>query len=117
MQREGRATRHGARMERYPLRLVKAIVDGLVEYFEHGGQLDAMGAGPHVDEPGLQVERLPAWGETKEKQYYDDLTGFPLDFDKVCDARRLEMNFMHKLHVWTIRPVSECWETQPVCLV
>merc|ERR1712026_611221 len=49
-------------------------------------------------------------GNAGEEQYWDDLTGEPLDRDGVKHAREDEMSEVRKHRVYTKVPISECWD-------
>ena len=51
----------------------RACAQDLGKHFESRGQLDSLSVGVHADEAGLEVASVPA-----------------------CEARRTEMDFMHK---------------------
>ena len=45
-------------------------------------------------------------------QTWDDHTGASLDVKKVKEARQLEMEYKHKMHVFGKVPVAQCWDRQ-----
>ena len=41
---------------------------------------------------------------------WDDVHGGELPYDKVKAAREEEIGFMEERGIWTLKPISECWE-------
>ena len=53
------------------------------------------------------------WADLTEEQFqeeevYDEMTGKPLNYEKVWEARSNELEALGKMGVWRIVPVSEC---------
>ena len=85
----------------YPDRLVDAILKGIHKELEEAGRLMA------VDEAGPTVEEQdPA--EEYMHEYWDEVTGEPLDPELVLQARHLEVDYMHKLRVYEEATEEEC---------
>ena len=45
----------------------------------------------------------------KDVYFYDDITGYSLEQDRAVEARKLEMEFFRKTHVYTKVPMSEAF--------
>ncbi len=76
--------------ERYPPRLLKAILRGLRRYTD--GQpsctMGALDAGPHLDEEELSLKDFSCkWVDSTTTEFFDELTGPELEPDKVRAAR------------------------------
>ena len=74
----------------YPLKLVKAVLQGLREQMAQDGHLssvDAYAAGPVPEEPAMPAGD---W-----YQYWDDVNGGYLDPAGVEEARALEMDYIY----------------------
>jgi hypothetical protein len=99
--------------ERYPLKLLTAILAGLRLQLrvQRDGcvSLSALDVGIHLDEPEPELEDFH-WQDSTQLRFYDDRTGFELDADLVRQARRIEMDFMGKLRVWDIVTIATCQE-------
>ena len=77
----------------YPPRLADTVLVALRQELQDAGQLHALdGGGPTADEPSLEEE----WAET----YYDEISGALLYPALVEQARKLEIDYMHKLKVY-----------------
>ena len=103
--------------ERYPVRLVRAILRGLRRALRRGlpggGHLCEIESGPTLEERGpeeesaiLSSEPDPSgspWAPTAQTEFFDDLTGFALEPPLVRLARIEEMNYLiMDLDVWEI---------------
>ena len=99
--------------ERYPPRLVLAILRGLRRHLQAPtpGQplrVSALEAGVTVEEPEV-VDGLKHWCDQHGKRFFDEITGAELDPEGVRAARRDEMDFMARLKVWDAVDVAICW--------
>ena len=103
--------------ERYPVRLVRAILRGLRRALRRGlpggGHLCEIESGPTLEERGpeeesamLSSEPDPSgspWAPTAQTEFFDDLTGFALEPPLVRLARIEEINYLiMDLDVWEI---------------
>ena len=99
---------------RYPRGLVQAIMVGLRAALR-GGQagrtVSAVEVGQHLDEPDQMEEvnfdtvkeEVSIWKESSRTEFFDDLTGFPLDAEGVRSARTSEMDYVvNQLKIWDI---------------
>ena len=99
--------------ERYPVALVKAILKGLRNHLRrhrHGSlfHVEALDTGPTLDEPPPEWRPEPAAPyETRVGRFFDSVTGFELDPERVRKARAEEVDFMLKLGVWKVVDVNE----------
>ena len=113
----GEAHRHSTmtgrdmrKAERYPPRLLKAILRGLRRHID--GRPDytigALDAGPHVDEEEPSLKDFSGkWIDSDRMEFYDELTGLEMEPDMVRAARRTEMEFMATLNVWSYSTVAQ----------
>ena len=95
--------------ERYPERLVTAILKALRQELRLGGFLSSLDAGVHVDEPELLDG--PSFVELRRDflaAVFDEVTGEELPQDLVDQARDEEYQFMVKLGVFEYDTVSNC---------
>ena len=87
----------------YQPKFVAQILWGLREELRQAGRLDAVGlGGPNLEEKAPEDEWMP--------EYYDEVTGLKLDPHKEQEARRQEVEYMHKLHVYTQASQEEAQE-------
>ena len=102
--------------ERYTPQLLQAILRGLKRYIQRRPDLTigALDCGPHVDDEELGLrDFVGQWRDTVKDEFYDDLTGLPMDPDLVRAGRRVEMDFMAKLGdrgVWEYSTTDECYQ-------
>ena len=82
----------------YPPKLVIAVLHALRRELRDAGRLDSMEAG------GPTVEEEPP--ERAWQEFYDEVSGDALDPKAVREARELEVEYMHKLKVYT----ASTWE-------
>ncbi|CAK0826156.1 unnamed protein product [Prorocentrum cordatum] len=97
--------------ERYPVKLLRAILRGLRRHLSNEKvlALSALDAGPNVDDEEISLKAFVGkWRDTLRTEFYDDLTGLPLDPMRVKAARRLEMDFMAQLGVWVYAREEDC---------
>ncbi|CAK0843605.1 unnamed protein product [Prorocentrum cordatum] len=97
--------------ERYPVKLLRAVLRGLRRHLSNKKvlTLSALDAGPNVDDEGISLKDFVGkWRDTLRTEFYDDLTGLPLDPTRVKAARRLEMDFMAQLGVWVYAREEDC---------
>ena len=105
--------------ERYPPRLVSAILRGLVAYMRRvtGTPVNALeaGVGPHIDEDTPEPD-MAACGDDGSKAdadtacFYDQYTGLVLPTAGVRAARRDEVDFANKLVAFDPRTRDEAYE-------
>ena len=95
--------------ERYPVRLVRAILHRLRRALRRGlpggGQLCEIESGATLEERGPEEESAMGspWAPTAQTEFFDDLTGFALEPPLVRLARIEEMNYLiMDLDVWEI---------------
>ncbi|CAK0826820.1 unnamed protein product [Prorocentrum cordatum] len=97
--------------ERYPVKLLRAILRGLRRHLSNKKVLthSALDAGPNVDDEEISLKDFVGkWRDTLRTEFYDDLTGLPLDSTRVKAARRLEMDFMAQLGAWVYAREEDC---------
>ncbi|CAK0851548.1 unnamed protein product, partial [Prorocentrum cordatum] len=97
--------------ERCPAKLLRAILRGLRRHLSNKKvlALSAQDAGPNVDDEEISLKDFVGkWRDTLRTEFYDDLTGLPLDPTRVKAARRLEMDFMAQLGVWVYAREEDC---------
>ncbi|CAK0860738.1 unnamed protein product, partial [Prorocentrum cordatum] len=97
--------------ERYPVKLLRAVLRGLRRHLSNEKvlTLSALDAGPNVDDEEISLKDFVGkWRDTLRTEFYDDLTGLPLDPTRVKAARRLEMDFMAQLGVWVYAREEDC---------
>ncbi|CAK0838042.1 unnamed protein product, partial [Prorocentrum cordatum] len=97
--------------ERCPVKLLRAILRGLRRHLRNKKvlTLSALDAGPNVDDEEISLKDFVGkWRDTLRTEFYDDLTGLPLDPTLVKAARRLEMDFMAQLGVWVYAREEDC---------
>ena len=85
----------------YPDALVDAALRGLKKELESMGRLMALEGG------GVTIDEIPPetpWIAT----YYDEITGAILDPTLVQNARKAEIEYMHKLQVYVESTLDEC---------
>jgi len=99
---------------RYPRGLVHAILIGLraaLRSGQGGRTISAMEVGQHLDEPDTMEEanfdvvkeEVSIWKESSRTEFFDDLTGFPLEATGVRTARVSEMDYVvNKLKIWDV---------------
>ena len=57
-------------------------------------------------------EALAQWGPDEGAQRFcDNISGEELPAEKVCEARREEIDFMLEWDVWEEVPIAKCWHT------
>ncbi|CAK0840427.1 unnamed protein product, partial [Prorocentrum cordatum] len=98
--------RRGMRIiERYPPRLVAAVLRGLRREAIARGQLGALEAGPHLDEP-------PVWDAYPEyhAEIVDNIGGAALDPELVAAGRKEEMEFLRGLGAYVHDAKQRCRE-------
>ena len=103
--------------ERYPIRLVRAILRGLRRALRRGlpggGHLCEIESGPTLEERGPEEESAmlssepdhsgSPWAPSAQTEFFDDLTGFALEPPLVRLARIEEMNYLIvDLDIWEI---------------
>ena len=100
--------------ERLSPHLVKAILLGLRDELrsgEHAWRMEALGCGPTLevavftDELSVHVrlQEGSGWVKSSRMEFFDDLTGFPLNADHVRRARDEEMKYLvGSLNVWSL---------------
>lgn len=95
--------------EVYPPGLCKAICRGLIkERLRQAQQLSVVAEVQPSRRPGPnpndyhenEEEEIRRLTDQRENAAYDDITGMPLDRKKVQDARREEIDYVHKKQVW-----------------
>jgi hypothetical protein len=103
--------------ERYSVDSLAAIRKGLRDHrrvWTEGSTfcIGEMDAGPTLEEPDMtwNLEPMGIRDSTKDA-FYDNLTGFELSAEGVRAARRLEMEFLLELGVWSVVDVAEAWAT------
>ena len=99
-----RARRHNCRAsERYPERLVLAVLRALRKELNEKYHLSPLDSGPHLDEP-------EPWDIHKEyyNHIYDGITGTKLPPDLVASTTADEMDFMKRLTVYEYDLVDNC---------
>ena len=84
--------------EIYPPRLCKAIIEGLLRQMEEDGKLQRGCVGVI-----MAVDPLDDY-----TQYWDDVSGEPLDSEGVLAARKEELVEVHKHNVYKKVPISKC---------
>ena len=99
----------------YPPRLVKAILAGVKKELEERGEVcelsELVGAGPSPDDIGNEQEgELHDPDQVPEGEFYDAITGTPLDPKKVVKAREEEMEWVKKQDLWEVVDESLCWQ-------
>ncbi|CAK0882798.1 unnamed protein product, partial [Prorocentrum cordatum] len=97
--------------ERYPVKLLRAILRGLRRHLSNEKvlTLSALDSGPNVGDEEISLKDFVGkWRDTLRAEFYDDLTGLPLDPTRVKAARRLEMDFMAQLGVWVYAREEDC---------
>ncbi|CAK0830057.1 unnamed protein product [Prorocentrum cordatum] len=97
--------------ERCPVKLLRAILRGLRRHLSNKKvlALSALDAGPNVGDEEISLKDFVGkWRDTLRTEFYDDLTGLPLDPTRVKAARRLEMDFMAQLGVWVYAREEDC---------
>ena len=82
-------------MERYPERLVNAVLRAIRKELEDCNVVHSLEVGLHLDE-AEPFQLHPGWYENIRDAY----SGVQLPPDKVAAARSDEMGFMRKLKVW-----------------
>ncbi len=76
--------------------------------YQPGYRIGAMDMGPHVDEEEPSLKDFSGkWLDSEKNEFYDENTGLELDPVLVCAARRVEMEFMAKLNVWSYSTVAQ----------
>ena len=91
-------------IERYPAKLVSAILRGLRAEAVSAGWIGSLEAGPHIDEP-------EPWDCHPEyyQQISDNISGVPLDPELVAAARKEELDFVvTELGAYRYTTVEEC---------
>ena len=94
-------------VERYPVRLLNAVLRALRQEVKERYQLSAMEAGQHVDEPDV-------WLTNSEyhQEVYDAITGAQLDQSLVAKARNSEMTFLiDQLNAYKHDTMDNCLKT------
>ncbi len=99
----------------YPPRLVKAILAGVKKELKERGEVcelsELVGAGPSPDDIGNEQEgELYDPDQVPEGEFYDAITGTPLDPKKVLKAREEEMEWVEKQDLWEVVDENMCWE-------
>ncbi|CAK0792782.1 unnamed protein product, partial [Prorocentrum cordatum] len=97
--------------ERYPVKLLRAILRGLRRHLGNRKvlALSALDAGPNVGDEEISLKDFAGrWRDALRTEFYDDLTGLPLDPARVKAARRLEMDFMAQLGAWVYAREEDC---------
>ena len=87
----------------YPPKLVSAVLKGLKRQMTENGHLSTLeshSSGPVPEEP------LMEHGEWFN--YWDDVNGGYLDPKGVEEARKLEMDYIHRQGVWKKVPMEQC---------
>ena len=97
-------SRKGRIAERYPDKLVHAVLAAFRRQLQSSGEIGALECGPHVDEPD-------PW--CADPSYYhsvfDSTSGKALDPDLVSEARKQEMTFLLKeLGAYSYDTVENC---------
>eukprot|EP00971_Amphidinium_carterae_P067100 1328201-Amphidinium_carterae.1 len=82
--------------ERYPPRLIAAILKGIRSELRSGGILGALEAGTCLEER----EALEEYAEFLPQEVFDDISGAKLEPKLVAKARRDEMEYMRSLAVY-----------------
>ena len=106
---------------RYPTPLAKAILLGLKGALREAGELSAVTAhtaGPVPDEPELEVD-WNQYNSSGSREYWDSITGAPLDPELVERARSDELAWVRKQCVYRKVPIEQCLSTtgrQPISL-
>ena len=86
--------------EIYPPKLCKAIIEGLVSQMEEDGKIVKGCIGVL-----MAVDPLDNY-----RQFWDDVSGEPLDPEGVLQARKEELVHVHKHEVYRKVPISQCLE-------
>ena len=86
--------------EIYPPKLCKAIIEGLVSQMEEDGKIEKGSIGVI-----MAVDPLDNY-----RQFWDDVSGDPLDPEGVLQARKEELVHVHKHEVYRKVPISQCLE-------
>ena len=90
--------------ERYPLRLVNAVLRALRQEVRERNQLSATETGQHVDEPDVCLTN-PEYHE----EIHDAINGAQLDQSLVAKARNAEMTILiDQLNAYKYDTVDNC---------
>lgn len=100
----------------YPPRMVTAILRAVRKELQFRGEFnelatDAFGVGPSPDGASNDTEahwNLPE-DHSEEAQFFDSVTGAPLKTDKVLEARKEELGWVHKQKIYVPVDEAECW--------
>ena len=86
--------------EIYPPKLCKAIIEGLVSQMQEDGKIEKGCIGTI-----MAIDALDDY-----TQYWDDVSGEPLDPEGVHQARKEELVHVHRHQVYKKVPISQCIE-------
>jgi len=97
--------------ERYPPKLVHAVLRALRKYMVRQGMLGSLEAGPTAEEPEFQVK----FDTSDSQKYWDEYTGLELPVKETRKARADEIRYMNQLKVWKVELRKDaCADGTPV---